>query len=425
MPSPDQLRILTVVFFVLLLLLGLKRPVYAVVAYMILVYCKVSNYYPFFAQIRAEMLFAVLILLRVAASGNLLKNLSFSVSAINKYIFFLILCVALSFAVAWDHQYSWDMAIYHFIKTLMLYVLIIGALETKKDLKIFVWSFMLMFCYLAYEPTYGFLTGAGGSQQMYGINYTSETGILAGHVALANNMNQMLPLAWFIFWGSESKWERAGAVTCFAVFLLALVGSGSRGGIVGMMVWGTLIVWFAKERAKALAVMLPAIVVVFFLIGSSVVHTASRIDTSSTGGRLTGLTHGIGMLRKGNVIGVGPGCYLFARQKYFSYRMEAHNLYGQIMGDLGIPGMLVTFLLMREIFRTLLDIKRKTVNASDQGKFVFYLMTGILVSLITRLVISMASHGLYYFYWYVMAALVISVKQIVKDDLLLIEDKEM
>ncbi len=421
MPSPDQLRILSIIFFVLLLLIGLKRPIYAVVAYMVLVYCKVSSYYPFFVQIKAELLFAVLILLRVAAIGNLFKNINFT-SEINKYLFYLILCVTLSFTVAWDHQYSWDIAVYHFIKTLFLYVLILGAIETKKDLKIFVWSFILMFLYLAYEPMYGFLTGTSGDKQMYGTIYIAETGILSGHVALANNMNQMLPIAWFLFWGSESKWERIGAAFCFVVFLLALVGSGSRGGIVGMVVWGGGIVWFAKERAKALATMLPLLVVAFFLIGSSVVQTASRIDSSSTGGRLTGLTHGIGMLRKGNVIGVGPGCYLFARQKYFSYRMESHNIYGQIIGDLGIPGIIVTFLLIRAVFRALLEVKRRAMKAGDQGKFIFYLMMGIQVSLITRLVISMASHGLYYFYWYVMAAFVILSRRVLHDSLLSVDD---
>ena len=42
-----------------------------------------------------------------------------------------------------------------------------------------------------------------------------------------------------------------------------------------------------------------------------------------------------------------------------------------------------------------------------QQEFFYYLMLGVQVSLITRLVVSMASHGLYYFYWYVMAAIVV------------------
>jgi hypothetical protein len=417
-PSPDQLRIVTVICAVALLLFGLRRPVYAVIAYMILVYCKLSSYYPFFAQIHAESLFAVLILLRIAATGDLFSKLSVKNNSINKYIYLLIACVALSFSVAWDRQYSWDHAVYHFIKTIVLYVMIIGAIENRQDLKIFVWSFVLMFSFLAYEPTYYYLTGTSGSQQMYGTNYIAETGILSGHVALANNVNQMLPITLFLYFGSQNKWLRSVAIISFLIFLVALVGSGSRGGIVGMLVWGSLIVYFAEPRARKTIIALLLVVVFFTGAGSMVMRTASRIDADSTKGRLIGLTHGIGMLRKGNVVGVGPGCYLIARQKYFSYRMESHNIYGQIIGDLGIPGIIVTFLLMREIFRILKSCKLEALKFGDQEKFFYFLLLGVQISLITRLVVSMASHGLYYFYWYVMAAIVVVSQRLIHTEAL-------
>ena len=424
MPSPDQLRILTLIFFFLFLLLGVGRPVYAVSAYMILVYCKMSEYYPFLTQIRAEALFAALILLRVAATGNLQKNLRFTSSKINKYLYYLVLCVALSFIFAWDHQYSWDMAVYHFIKTLILYILIVGVISDIKDVKVFVWTFLLMFLYLAYEPMYGFMTGSSGQQQMYGTNYIGEVGLLSGHVALANNMNQMLPLAWFIFLGNKNKWSRIASGACFFVYLLALVGSGSRGGVVGMVVWGGLIVWFSKERGKMIALMLPILVILLITQGSSIIHTAGRIDSRSTEGRLTGLSHGVGMLTRGNLVGVGPGCYLFARGKYFSYRMESHNIYGQIIGDLGLPGMLTTFLLMYSILKKISEIKRRLVGAGVQEIFLVNLMTGVQVSLITRLFISMASHGLYFFYWYVMAAIVVTTSRLVDEQIMANTEEE-
>ena len=416
MPSPDQIRILTVVFFVLLLVLGMKRPVYASSAYMILVYCKLSSYYPFFAKIHAESLFAVVILLRVFLSGTLVKNLSFSNSAINKCLLWLIFSVALSFAVAWDHQYSWDHAVYHFIKTLVLYAMIVGAIETKLDLKIFVWAFIFMFAYLAYEPTFYFLSGSGGSQQLYGTNYIADIGILSGHVALANNVNQMIPIVFFLYLGVRGKASRLSLAFCFLVFFIALVGSGSRGGVVGMLVWAAGIVWYSEQRAKMAMVAAILFIVLLVGFGSSIMHTASRIDASSSRGRLIGLTHGIGMLVKGNVLGVGPGCYLIARQKYFSWRMESHNIYGQVMGDLGVPGMVIVFFLLREMFKTINRLKKSVLENGLSDKFLYYLLIGIQVSLVTRLVVSMASHGLYYFYWYVMAGIIVVSQRLIREE---------
>jgi len=275
-------------------------------------------------------------------------------------------------------------------------------------LKIFVWGFVLMFAYLAYEPFYGFITGTGGSQQMYGTNYISETGILAGHVALANNMNQMIPIAFFLFISVREKRSKILAIIPLLIFIVVLVGSGSRGGVVGFFVFCSLVVFFSENRRRN-AVVAGVAVVLLFAVSGTITSTASRIDRSQTEGRLTGITHGIGMLRKGNILGVGPGCFVFARGKYFGFTMESHNIYGQMIGDLGIPGTVAWFFLVRQIFLNLIASKQRLRSLSREKGFLYRLAVGLQISLIVRLFISLGSHGLYYFYWYVIAALSIAV----------------
>jgi O-antigen ligase len=122
--------------------------------------------------------------------------------------------------------------------------------------------------------------------------------------------------------------------------------------------------------------------------------------------RLTGLIHGIEMVRiKGHVLGVGPGCYSFARKAYFDYRLESHNIYGELIGELGIPGTIAWVFLIRQILMNLITSKKKLKQISMENHFLYRLATGLQVSLLVRLFISLASHGLYYFYWYVIAAL--------------------
>jgi hypothetical protein len=424
MPTPDQLRFIILIVPLVLFLIGLKRPVYAAVGYMVLVYCKVSFYYPFMGVIKAELVFAVIVLMRIVATGNLKYYLAQDSTSISKYLFFLTLCIALSFSIAWDYKYSWDHAVYHYIKTIILFLMIVGSINDKKDIKIFMSSFFLMYLYLAYEPMYNFISGVGGSVQIYGTNYIADVGILSGHVALANNMNQMLPLAWYFYWANENKYLKSIAGISFLVFILALIGSGSRGGIIGMGVWGLLIVLFSKNRLKMFMLMSVIAGVLLITQSSHIENTASRIDSSATQSRLSGLSHGIGIVLKGHVIGVGPGCYLFARGRYFSYTMEAHNIYGEILGDLGIPGAIVTFLLIFHLFKAMNKII-KNHEYIEKDKFIYYLMLGITVSLITRLVISLGSHGLYFFYWYVISALVIvTVKLVENEDIETNEDSK-
>ncbi len=173
---------------------------------------------------------------------------------------------------------------------------------------------------------------------------------------------------------------------------------------MGFLFFGMVLFWFSKNKARV-GLVVAAIVVVLFAF-TQFSHTASRIGEGDTlVERMLGLTHGIGMLQKGNLLGVGPGCYQVARRSYFGWGMQAHNIYGEVIGDLGIPGTFVWILLIRQIFVNTIRAKRRLLEIADEKHLLYFMALGIQASLIVRLIISMASHGLYYFYWYVMGAM--------------------
>jgi len=412
MPSPESLRILTIIAFIGLLAIGMRRVVFLPVAYMILVYCKVSSYYPIFGEIKAELVFALLILIRLFVTGETIDKLSLQKNSINKYLLLFTACIFLSFMFAWDRQYSWDNAVYHFIKVFILYIMVLLSIENEKDLKIFIWLLILMYTYLAYEPVYNYIAGVGGSQQVYGINYIADTGILAGHVGLANNMNQMIPIVFYLFLGIQNKQKKILASIPLIIFIICLIGSGSRGGVLGFSVFGLCVVYFSKNRVKVGLLTTSLCVLLFLFTGLS--STAERISVQSGQGRFTGLTHGIEMVKRGNLIGVGPGCFLFARGKYFGYTMESHNIYGQVMGELGIPGTIAWFFFIRQIFLYLVESKKRLKAISCDQSFLYYLSVGLQVSLVVRLFVCLASHSLYFFYWYVIASLSFLILENVK-----------
>lgn len=412
MPDPNALRILSVIAFVVLFILGIKRPVYAVGAYMILVYCKLSSYYPVFGAIKSELIFAFIIILRLAITPNFFTNLSLRYNQVNKYLVYFTLCVGLSFSIAMDHQYSWDIKVYHYIKVLILYVMIITAINSEKELKIFAFVFLSMMAFLAYEPFYYFTSGTGGRTYTYGTNYVAQIGILAGHVALANNMNQMIPIAYFLILSKAPKKQKVFYIAFLIIFVAALIGSGSRGGVLGFVFFLFIVFFLSQKQNKKMAYATMVIAAVFVISSSAFLSTMSRLSSGSAGGRLVGLTHGIGMLKKGNILGAGPGCYILARYKYFSYYMESHNLYGQLLGDLGIPGTIAWFIFLRQIFRNLIPASKMETVETPEGRFIKYLAIGIAASLVVRLFISMASHGAYYFYWYVLAAMSTKINEL-------------
>ncbi|MCG7985947.1 MAG: O-antigen ligase family protein [Candidatus Thiodiazotropha weberae] len=393
-----------------MLLFVFNKPYIAVIGYLVMVFCKTQEYYPIFATIKSELVFGLIILIRVLFKlAEEESKLKFS-HQINKTIWFFFLTVTLSYALSWDKEWSWDRGYYPFLKVMIIYLLVLLSIDNRKQLFSFVISFLGIYVYLVYEPAYNYLHGVGGDTHHYGDIYTSEFGLLSGHVALANNVNQVLPFFILLPLVQKSHFKKILYYIPSAIMLIALIGSGSRGGVAGLVVCAFLIAFYSKKRMMSM-IGIGAMALVLILT-TNLQYTASRFEfqSASATGRFTGFTHGVGMLLKGNVAGVGPGCYALARERYFTWRLDSHNIYGQVIGELGIPGTIAWFFLILYLFKSLsrsIDTYRK--HGEDQKAFLL-LSRAVQISLLVRLFVSIASHGLYFYYWYLIAAITILIE---------------
>lgn len=374
---------------------------------MVLVFCKTSEYYPIFATIKSELLIALIILIRLLFKLSEEKSKILLSNQINKYLWLFFLAVTISYAVSWDSEWSWDRGYYPFIKVIILYLLVLLSIDNKKQLALFMISFMSIYVYLVYEPAYNYLHGIQGETHHYGDVYTSDYGILSGHVALANNVNQMLPFFILLPLVGKTKFKKIILYLPAFILLAALIGSASRGGVAGLLVCALIVAFYSKRRV--LSVVTIGALASILILTTNLQYTASRLEfqSASAAGRFTGFTHGVGMLLKGNILGVGPGCFALARERYFSWRLDSHNLYGQVIGELGVPGSIISFLLLLKIFTSLsnsIEIYRKY---GEEQKIYLLLSQALQISLLVRLFVSVASHGLYFYYWYFVAAITI------------------
>ena len=149
-------------------------------------------------------------------------------------------------------------------------------------------------------------------------------------------------------------------------------------------------------------------------LSSTILDTAERIDTRNVEGRLIRLIHGLEMIRKGNLLGVGPGCYRLASSHYFGHTMDAHNLYGELAGDLGLPGIIIWCLLMFHTLKNFSAVRKILDGAGLHDHPIYMLNAGFQASLIVRLFVSLGSHGLYFFYWYIAAVVSAALLNVAK-----------
>ena len=377
-------------------------------------------FYPALRSLRIELLIGILIIIIMLLNFGRLQRIGFSSNPISKWMFLLYGVMLISMVQAFDFKTSWDWMI-DFSKVFIFVLMIVTLIDTQKDVKVFLWIFAILTCFMAYDAIYNYMHGivveSLGSDR---IDYAVTSGGMgAGHVALANLTLQGMPFLWYLGVCNRKKILKLAGVILFLVCLYGVIISGSRGGFVGLIGLFLFLTIFSKHKLLMIGLGILLVFSIPIIAGSNYMDYMNTIlsfgssDAGvSTSSRTTGLRHGFEMLIKRPLLGVGPGCYPVARRAWFAWGLWAHNHYGELMGDLGIIGTVVWFGFLKSYFMRAWRFIRKEKGDSTLRN----LCLAVVVATIIRLVIGMGSHSVYIFFWYMMAGVIVSAFRIKAQD---------
>lgn len=408
MPHPDFIRNILIALSLVSFLGMFVRPFWGVVSYMMIMMLRPGLYIPFLGALRIEFSVGIAVLLFIFISGRIIK-IKERKSLPVKWLFILFGVMSLSMVQAMDVDTSW-LRLNEFIKVLFFFVMIVTLTDDQKDCEILLFLFGMATAMFAYEAIYNYMTGniVESLDTSQRLNYaTTEQGMGSGHVALANLCNQALAVVWYIGVCHEKLIMKLSGIVLFGFLLTGVIVSGSRGGFIGIGALAVCLIVFSPNKVKmgvsliiacfTLAILNPG----YFsfmkhiqVIGSGDVSTNSRI---------MGLQHGFEMLLRRPLLGVGPGCYPIARRAWFGWGLWSHNLYGELMGDLGIAGVIAYYKFLSSYLKEAFQMKMENMGKLKTTNF----YNAIIVATIVRLVMGMGSHSLYIFFWYMMAGLII------------------
>ena len=423
LPPAESIQIVLPVITVLFLLLGFHRPIYGTIAYFIVLNTKLGDMYPALGAIRFELLSAVVATAAIFISGNVSAILP-RASALNKPLWFLFGVGMLSVLLAIDTSVSWEVAGYDFVRMMVFYFMVVASVRDRSDLTKLAWAFVLVTGWVAYEPVTDKLAGinwrrAGGGDFTYA---RGSFGAATGHVALANTLTQALPIAYFMLRYETRRSRQLLLVAVIALLVAGVVFSKSRGGFVGMAVIGAGLAYFSPQRAKAAAFAGVGLVGLLAIGGGSYVdHMATMADGihqgRSTYDRYLGLRHGIEMLIERPPMGVGLGCYAEARSEYFNYYFFSHNIYGELIGELGLASFF-WFYWIYCIFRRTAELKSELARAGPSADHSFYvnMLNSVQLALAVRLILGNFTHGAFIWFWFLMAAMVVCIERILQEE---------
>jgi hypothetical protein len=291
-----------------------------------------------------------------------------------------------------------------YFKIMIFYILFMAVVHDEGQLRKLLLAFLaIMFLYMLHslrEYIGGRHTFRMGIARMIGVDKS-----LGDPNSFGASIVYALPLVAPFWLSNSSRTMKAFLAAYVGLSFLCIGLTGSRSSFVGLLLWCVLTVLRSRRRwilALGSVVLAP---VLFFALPPSLQNRFETIINPEVGpanavvsgqDRIEGLRIGFELWGRNPVAGVGPGAWKPATRRI----IESHNLYGQIVGELGALGLLA-FLGIVVCFCLNLRAIRKAYRAHpDWGQDFLYHVNGAMgLALVLLLFEGNFGHNLFRFTW--------------------------
>lgn len=393
---------------------------YLILGYLFLFVFRPYEVWPFLAAFRIERVY-MFMLLAAVLSWNKKRYISHPIN--NAVIgFFMVILAASTFA--FNSSEAFPVA-FEYFKLLVFYFIIILTIQDEKELKTFILAYVLIMSLYVGKSAWEFFVNGRmwfrmGIVRMMGIDITySDPNYFAGSIVYS------LPFLWaMIKAGFEERWLKLVLWGYGVLSLVCIIYTGSRSGMVTALLF-FILVWLGSAHKMKGLILLPVLLVfmwttmpesykirfeTIFVEGLAEESGQKGADNSAEG-RIAGLKTGFSTFLSKPLFGIGPGNFKYAWSGGTGEVTggSAHNMYGQVLGELGGVGFCSFFLLVGLIFAThrrirktidwLLEVYGETLSLAQTQtlKHMHLIATGSIQMLILLLFNGNFGHNLYRF----------------------------
>lgn len=324
-----------------------------------------------------------------------------------------------------------------FLKAAIFFYFTVHLVDSLRRLQILIAVFLSCQVVRILEPLYLHVaTGYWGDRaHMGGGEFMSR---LAGAPTDIINPNGLafvvltaLPFLHYLLGGSRRKLLRLLYVALVPLLLYAFILTGSRSGMVGLMVLVAFVIWRSRHRASLIAAIGLAGIGMVSVMDTdmkdrylSLAESGTRHEETKQG-RLEGVIKDFQVGLRKPLFGHGLGTSAEALAHFRGRMQKSHNLYTEVLIETGIVGLLLFLRVLVSIFKNVQAVA-PAVNAlaaktgSARGvwdnsslSYITRLSSAILAWLVMCLVFSLATYGLSQFYWYMIAGVSVALGNIV------------
>jgi len=361
--------------------------------------------YPIFAPFHVERVMALLTIVMVFAKG---VKFRFPRPSRWSLIFYGATVASVPLAFWVSNAFA---NIQQFAKTIILSLLLVALASTPRRIRTVLLLFSVLVTYLSATSLVQYFQG----------NFQFRMGVdrAVGLTNASNNPDTLgltivtaIPLM-FLFTlktnPSRLRWLMRGLVV---MNLWALMLTGSRGTVLAMVLTLALTALVCKKRMLVIPLAAGLCIAIWAVLPTQYKDRYASVgnlkDDASYQNRLLSWQGGWHMFLDHPLTGVGIGNYTAANgAKYWpaprKVYLNAHSIYFQTIGELGLVGVFAFSGFLVVLFRTNGELRRST-QANDPAWRRYYPLACNL-SLISMLYTGYAYHDLYRTTWYFLAAL--------------------
>ncbi len=300
-----------------------------------------------------------------------------------------------------------------FIKTVAIFILMIGLINTRERLKKIISLTVICGTWLA---VFAIKSYASGNFTMKDRIEGIVGGIFSNPNDLALALNMLIPLGVTLALTSAGR-IRLLYIACALIMTGGVIVTFSRGGFLTLVALSAVMVWkFGRgQRVKALiATALPSLILIAAVSDTYQNRLISIFDhdrdqSGSAQERSEVLKRGLGLAIQHPFIGVGIGNFHIYSMK----EKVAHNAYVETAVELGSFGLIAYLILVLASLRGLIRIERETLTARSFNDLdMRHLSIGLQAALVAYLANSFFLSVQYLWYLYYAAAYAVALRQI-------------
>lgn len=337
------------------------------------------------------------------------KRIPWTRESVLLLIFILWMCVTTVFAL---HP---EPARVELIKVLKIELMTFVTMMLMKDrfrIDLLVWVIALSLGFYGVKGGIFTIT-TGGTYHVMGPFRT----FIGGNNEIGLALIMTIPLMRYLHLQAKQIWVKWGLMAAMGLTFVAILGTQSRGALVGLVAMAAMLLWKTRKRFVFLLLMAPVLYAGYQFMPESWHDRMQSIEhyqqDASAMGRINAWKFAFNLAKDRPLVGGGNQAFtpdLFARYAPDPRNVhDAHSIYFEVLGEHGFVGLALFLLLGWFSWRTC-SLVVKQARPHSEGQWMADLASMLQVSLVGYAT-SGAFLGLAYFdLYYHLIALVVLIK---------------